>query len=286
MSVQSRFSDMKLFNAGIGVAIGVGTVLGGQPLWLAATGHATGSAIAAVTQPVSQLTPAAIQHSVAQQAAAMGLPLVGATKAYWYAARAGGILAYLLLWFGALWGIMMSSKVSKGLFIFGLHEFLPILAAVFAALHGLALLGDQYIDFSLFDVVIPFAAPYRPVWTGLGQVAFYLSVAIIASFYVKSRIGRKTWRTLHYATYLAFFLALGHGLLAGTDSTLPAIRGMYIISAATLIFATFFRILTVRGDRKPAPSRSQTAMRPALPGEPMLAPARIERRPAPRKATE
>jgi predicted ferric reductase len=277
---------MKLFNAGLGAAIGVGTVLVGQAIWLAVNGQADGLLLTALAQPLLHLTPTTVQAAVSQQAAAMGLPLVGATKAYWYAARAGGVIAYVLLWLGAIWGIMMTSKVTKGIFAFGLHEFLPILAMVFAALHGLVLLGDQYIGFSLFGLVIPFTAPYRPLWTGMGQVAFYLGVALAASFYVKDRIGRKTWRFLHYATYLVFFAALAHGLLAGTDSSLPLVRWLYITSAASLLFATFYRILTARGARKPA-TRSSTAPVGTGPTRGMaLASIPVERRTHPNRSAE
>jgi predicted ferric reductase len=186
-----------------------------------------------------------LESGFAQQLQVMGLPLVRDTQAYWYMARAGGIVAYLLLWLGALWGVMMSAKLAKGLYVFGLHEFLPILAMIFAALHALVLLGDHYIGFNLVQLAVPFTASYRPLWTGLGTLALYLGVALAASFYTRRWIGRRTWRVLHYATYGVFALALAHGLMAGTDSTTPLVHWMYVATGASLLFVTLMRIFSL-----------------------------------------
>ena len=82
---------------------------------------------------------------------------------------------------------MMSSKVIKGVVsipvAFALHEYLPILGVIFAALHALVLMGDAYIGFTPWQLLIPFTSSYKPFWTGLGVLAFYLFVALIASFY-------------------------------------------------------------------------------------------------------
>ncbi len=115
-------------------------------------------------------------QSLAVEAKAMGMPLGETSSAYWYVARAGGILAYLLLWLAVFWGITMSSKMAKGVvnakLIYGLHEFFPVLALIFAALHAVVLLGDSYIQFSVWNLLIPFTSPYEPLWTALGVLAF------------------------------------------------------------------------------------------------------------------
>ncbi|MEZ4612365.1 MAG: hypothetical protein R2838_19350 [Caldilineaceae bacterium] len=135
---------------------------------------------------------AAVTTTLRQEAATMALPLTDATSAYWYMARAGGIVAYLLLWFATFWGVAMSGKMTKGALaalLFDLHEFFPFLAVTFAALHAMVLLGDEYINFQVRDLLLPFTASYEPVWTGLGTVAFYPAAALIASFYVRKQIG-------------------------------------------------------------------------------------------------
>ena len=233
-----------LFYAGLGVA--AGAVVGLLGMGLVRTGPA--------------LVPG-LGAGAANQLQIMGLPLAPDTQAYWYMARAGGIVAYLLLWLGSLWGVLMSTKLAKGLYAFGLHEFLPILAMVFATLHALVLLGDHYIGFDLLQLAVPFTASYRPLWTGMGTLALYLGTALAASFYVRRLIGRRTWRLLHYATYGVFALALAHGLMAGTDSTLPLVRWMYFATGASLLFVTLVRIFSLSGGPSGGPSGKRIAVR-------------------------
>jgi hypothetical protein len=53
------------------------------------------------------------------------------------------------------------------------------------------------------------------------------------------------WKNLNYI----------NGLLSGTDSGATWARGMYSISAASLVFQTFYRIVCIFSDRKAAPKR-------------------------------
>ena len=64
-------------------------------------------------------------------------------------------------------------------------------------------------------IVVPFAGTFRPVWVGMGQLAFDVSIAVYASFWVRKRIGQKRWRLVHYTTFLAFAGATAHGLMTG-----------------------------------------------------------------------
>lgn len=202
--------------------------------------------------------PAPVRASAVEQAQLMGLPLAEGSHAYWYLARAGGVMAYLLLWLATCWGIMMSSKVIKGVVdvpvAYALHEYLPILGVVFAALHAVVLLGDSYIDFAPWHLLVPFAGPYKPLWTGLGIVALYMSVALIASFYVRKRIGQKTWRALHYTSYLAFLLALLHGVMAGSDTGSMTMRLLYVLTGGLSVFLLLYRMLAYM----PRPQRAAT----------------------------
>lgn len=208
------------------------------------------------------MMPPSLRIIGSDQARVMGLPLAADSQAYWYLARAGGVVAYILLWLATCWGIMMSSKVIKGVVsvpvAFALHEFLPILGVVFAALHALVLLGDAYIGFTPWQLLIPFTSSYKPFWTGLGVLAFYLFVALIASFYMRKRIGQKTWRSLHYTSYLGFLIALLHGLMAGSDSDTIVMQIIYLVTGGVAIFLVLFRMLAY----SPRIQRASTANRP------------------------
>jgi len=73
------------------------------------------------------------------------------------------------------------------------------------------------VPFSLGQIAIPGLAPHAPLWVGAGQIAFYLMAVVVGSFYVRRQIGQRTWRTLHYVTFLAFLGATAHGIMAGTS---------------------------------------------------------------------
>lgn len=199
--------------------------------------------------PIWGWAPPAVREMLINEASLMGWPLTGATSAYWYMSRAAGLLGYLLLWAATAWGLVVSTKVAKGLvpapFAMKLHEFLSLAALAFSAFHALVLLGDRYIDMGLIDIIYPFAASYRPGWVGLGQLGFYLCAVLTSSFYVRKSIGPKTWRKLHYLTFLAYGMVVVHGLTAGTDAGALPVQVMYVATGAVIVFLVYYRLFTV-----------------------------------------
>ena len=63
------------------------------------------------------------------------------------------------------------------------------------------------------------------------------------SFYVRSKIGQKTFRLLHYASYAAFLLVTWHAIGAGTDTS--ALRLVYVASISGVGLLTVWRIWNV-----------------------------------------
>lgn len=170
---------------------------------------------------------------------------IASTKTPWHLSRAAGVVGYVLLWFSTALGISITSRLARlwpgGPTAFDLHQFSSLLALAFSAFHGLILIGDSYIEYTLSQILIPFAsAGYRPLATGLGQIALYLALAASFSFYVRKRIGQKTWRMLHFSTFLAFFLVTLHSALAGTDT--QGLLPLYVAAGASILFLTLYRI--------------------------------------------
>ena len=185
--------------------------------------------------------------------------LGSAPKAYWYLSRSSALVAFGLLWFAMALGLVITNKLARvwpgGPTAFELHQLASLLGLDLAMFHGLILLGDRYMNFSLAQVLVPFATlGYRPLWTGLGQIAFYLCVLVGLSFYARRYIGQKTWRRLHYLSFAVFGLSLIHGLMSGTDSSTPWVQGMYLASGASLLFLTVYRVLVTAA--KPARRRA------------------------------
>lgn len=181
-------------------------------------------------------------------------------KAAWYLARSSAFVAYILLWISMVFGLLITSKTARmwpgGPAAFELHQHASLLGLAFALFHGLVLMGDSYIGFTLGQVLTPFATTYKPFETGVGQLAFYGLAIVGASFYVRNRIGRNAWRALHFLSFAIYVMALWHGVSIGTDTTTFWASAIYWISGSLLLFLLIYRVLMTRVAKKPAMRRT------------------------------
>ena len=164
----------------------------------------------------------------------------------WHASRAAGFVAYLGLWASLLVGLLMSSAWFDGLVnrgrLLAIHQTLAVAGVAFAVLHALVLIPDQWTAFGFVDLFVPFAAGYRPVLSGLGTVALFLFALVTFSFWIRSAIGARTWRYIHYASFVAYLAALWHGLRLGTDSAELWAASLYVGTVSLLLAAVAMRI--------------------------------------------
>ncbi len=168
-------------------------------------------------------------------------------KAYWYLSRGSAFVALGLLWISMVLGLLITDKAARSWpgapAAFAIHEYVSLLGLVFVAFHALILLGDQYIKYQLAQVLLPFGSiNYHPVWVGLGQIGFYVWAIISATFYVRQKIGSKTWRFIHYASFFNFVIAMIHGLAAGTDHATLWAQALYWTMGASVLFLTVYRV--------------------------------------------
>ncbi len=168
----------------------------------------------------------------------------------WFISRGTGIAAYLLITSSMIYGLMITTKTANGAVpapvTFSMHEFISWLGLVLGFAHAVALMWDGYINYGPANILVPFNSEYRPIWVGIGQIAFYISALVLASFYAKKLIGHKTWRLIHYVSFITFLMLTLHGVQAGTDSNTPVMQIVYIASLATVLFLTIMRILTAK----------------------------------------
>lgn len=194
--------------------------------------------------------------------------LLGAQpKGYWYLARASGIIAYLLLWLSIVFGMVVSNKMARlwngGPTAVELHQFLTWLALALASFHALILMGDTYIRANLTQVLTPFAySGYQPIWVGLGQIGFYLALIVAFSFYVRKHVGYRAWRTLHYLSFVIYFLLTLHGIFAGTDTGGIATLGMYLACGVSVYFLLIVRVFSAVKAPRPLPHVQSTSHPP------------------------
>ena len=169
---------------------------------------------------------------------------------WWYLGRAGGFVAYGLLFASVALGLAVSSRVFDGMlarpWVFEMHQFLSLFVLLAMLFHALVLLPDPYAQFTPEELLVPFASPYRPVPLAVGIIVLYGSIVVSASFYLKGLIGQRGWRVLHYGSFALFVGAMIHGILAGTDSGEQWAQLTYLSSGLAVLFLSFFRILASR----------------------------------------
>ena len=169
-------------------------------------------------------------------------------KAFWFLSRATSFVSLTLLWLSMALGLLMTNKMARtwpGVpASFAIHEYVSLLGIGFGIFHAFILLGDKYIEFTVKQILIPFTTVgYKPFYVGFGQVTLYGWLIIALSFYIKSRIGQKTWRWLHYVSFAIYAMGIYHGITSGTDTKEVWAQNYYWISGASLVFLLFYRIL-------------------------------------------
>ncbi len=176
----------------------------------------------------------------------------------WYAARAAGLVAYLLLSSSVALGLLLAGKERLDRWprfaLEDVHRFAGVLAGTFIALHLLLLGIDSQAHLGLGELIVPFASHYRPLWTGLGIVSAQLLVALAVSNHYRKRLPHVVWRRLHYLNLVVWIAATAHGLGAGTDSGSGWFLVLYAVATTTILCLGIRRL---SGDNQQRPRNKE-----------------------------
>ena len=178
----------------------------------------------------------------------------------WYIIRASGIIAAVFLFLLILSGVGLitgySFKFLDPLNAWATHKAMGIAFAVSVTIHGIAILSDKYVPFSITQVFIPFTSSYRPLklfgysFGSLGVVfgilSFYLLLAIILSSFLLISKKPHTWKSFHLLAYLVLVLVFFHALMIGTDLASGIFRVVWIVAGIGLLLAIFYRLTIVK----------------------------------------
>ncbi len=263
----------------VGITLGIGIALAMLALLLVVRQPGFGPGLYALGATVRGASPP-LPGALAREARTWGL--IGregeGVAAFWYMSRSAGIISYVLLWGSVAWGLVVSTKILDGAVrrpsAFAWHEQLSLAALAVGAFHAVVLMGDRFISFSWKDILIPFAASYEPVAVGLGIVGFYVAALVTGSFYVRNRIGARTWRKLHYMTFVVYILVTLHGFAIGSDTQSLLMKLVYLGSMSVILFLVYYRLLTAGADPVRRP-RSRGAESRTLAPQPHTVPAYV-----------
>jgi predicted ferric reductase len=165
----------------------------------------------------------------------------------WYATRATGLVTLLLLTASVLLGILTAGRFSTRrwprFLSQGLHRNLSLLVLVFLALHVGTTVIDTYTSIPLAAAVIPFASSYHTAWLSLGAVALDMLLALVATSLLRTRIGHRAWRRVHWLAYACWPVAVAHGLGIGTDRNATWVLVLTLACAAAVLAAGTWRLV-------------------------------------------
>jgi len=169
----------------------------------------------------------------------------------WYAARASGVAAYVVLSIVVCIGLTLGGKAQTRRWprfsVEDVHRFGGLLVGSLIGVHILAIAADSFLPFSLIQLLVPFMSSYRPLWTGLGIAAAELLLALAITNHYRKRLPYNFWRKAHYLNFAVWGLASVHGLMSGTDRGAAWLAILYGISVASVLMLLVWRFGTSAG---------------------------------------
>ena len=166
----------------------------------------------------------------------------------WYATRATGLVALLLLTVSVLLGILTAGRFASGnwprFLTQGLHRNVSLLVLAFLALHVGTTVLDTYTSIPLTAAFVPFASAYKTAWLSLGAVAFDLLLALVATSLVRKRLGHRSWRRVHWLAYACWPVAVAHGLGIGTDRSTTWVFVLSMVCVLAVLATATWRLVT------------------------------------------
>ena len=167
------------------------------------------------------------------------------SPAIWYAARASGVAAYVVLSVVVSLGLGLGGKAQNRRWprfsIEDIHRFGGLLVGSLIGIHVLTIAADSFLPFSLTQLLVPFTSRYRPLWTGLGIAAAELLLALAITNHYRRRLPYRFWRRAHYLNFAIWTLASLHGLMAGTDRGAVWLAIVYGVSVASVLMLLLWR---------------------------------------------
>jgi predicted ferric reductase len=188
------------------------------------------------------------------------------STALWYATRASGLMALVLLTLTMVLGITTSTRARArnwpGFAQQEMHRRISILSVVFLGIHVLTSVMDTFVNISWAAIVVPFTSKYSGFWVGVGTVALDLMIAVFVTSLLRARMRPATWRAVHWLAYLSWPVALAHTFGMGTDAGEGWVIVLGVLCGLSVVAALCWRL---RASSRQASARTAHASVPGLP---------------------
>jgi methionine sulfoxide reductase heme-binding subunit len=175
-------------------------------------------------------------------------------SAYWYLARGTGVVALLLLTAAVVLGILdvqrFTARRWPRFVVDRLHRDVSLLVLAVLVVHIVTSVLDSFAPITLLDAFVPLTSAYRPLWLGLGAIAFDVLLAVAITSMVRRRLGYRAWRAVHWLAYASWPVAVLHGLGTGSDTK---IWWMLLLTTACVAAVTVAICVRVARAERPRP---------------------------------
>jgi methionine sulfoxide reductase heme-binding subunit len=193
----------------------------------------------------------------------------------WYATRASGIMALILLTLTMVLGLTTTTRARArnwpGFVQQEMHRRISMIAVVFLGIHVVTSVLDTYVNIGWVAIVIPFTSAYGRFWVGVGAVALDLMMAVFVTSLLRARMRPGTWRALHWLAYLSWPIALAHTFGMGTDAREGWVIILGVACVALVGAAVAWRLRVVS---RQASARTAHASVPGVPPKHLVLTAR------------
>jgi predicted ferric reductase len=166
-----------------------------------------------------------------------------------------GLVAMVLLTINILLGLLLSARYNtvrswpnRRLPVFDIHNWTAYIALGLIVLHPVLLLVSETAHFKVLDVLFPIHSPHQTLYNSLGALAFYCVIFVVVTSYIRSRLGSRLWKKLHYVSYAAAFFLFVHGVMIDPDlkerapDYLDGEKVLVEVCALLIIAATVWRV--------------------------------------------
>jgi len=135
-----------------------------------------------------------------------------------------GLTAAVLLTLNILLGLLVSTNYNPAKQwprrrlpwpLFRIHNWTGYIAMCVVCLHPVSLLfvDSKVAKFGMRDLLLPIWSQGQTLYNNLGALAFWGFAVVVATSYLRPKLGYRPWKKLHYTAYFAAASMFVHGTL-------------------------------------------------------------------------
>ncbi len=166
-----------------------------------------------------------------------------------------GLFAVWLLTLNLLLGLLLSVRYNplkrwpyQRINYFTVHNWTGYVALALVGVHIVLLPFSSTAGWSWGDAFWPAHVSQQPFDNVVGALSFYLLFIVVLTSWLRRRMGRKSWKLVHYASYACAVLFFWHGAVVdpkmanGPINYLDPEKTGILFCAAVTVVATWMRV--------------------------------------------